>query len=194
MKLGEKIRYIRKNIKKLKIKALHEKLASIFGGRTISYRSIIRIEKGQRDGHLKSIHQIACGLDMDVKELLSGTERELPQERAVLADIMRKKSRAGRFTYNDKAFIEILSSKKGSFMAMELVLKPGGSTKPEEDPEGTEMLLIGTKGVITAHIHSETHNIEKGDSIYFKSHLPHHFENNGGKRATGLLIQNPKSF
>ena len=194
MKLGEKIRHIRKKLKKIKIKDLHKKLTLIFGDRAISYKSLIRIEKGQRDGRLKSIHQIACGLDMDVKELLQGTEREFPQEKTVLVDIMRKKSRAGRFTYNNKAYIEILSSKKGSFMATELVLEPGGATKSEEDPEGTEMLLISTKGVITIHVYNETHNIEKGDSIYFKSHLPHHFENNGKKPARGLLIQNPKSF
>ena len=194
MKLGEKIRYIRKTAKKMKLKELHERLKFIFGNKAISYKSLIRIERGQRDGRFKSIHQIACGLGLEVKELLSGTERELPQEKAVLADIMRKKTRSGRFEYNEKALIEILSSDKGSFMGMELLLEPDASTKVEEDPEGTEMLLIGTKGKITADIHNEIHTIGIGDSIYFKSHLPHHFENKTKKPAKGIIIQNPKSF
>lgn len=194
MKLGEKIRYLRKNVKKMKLNELHKRLTVIFGDEAISYKSLIRIEKGQRDGRLKSIHQIACGLGIDVKDLLSGTERELPHEEAILADIMRKKARSGRFTYNDKAFIEILSSKKCSFLGVELVLESGGATKREEDPEETELLLIATKGKITAHIHGEVHTIAPGDSLYFKSHLPHYFENNERRTAKAILVQNPKSF
>lgn len=194
MKLGEKIRYIRKTMKKLKLKELHQRLSLIFGNNAISYKSLIRIERGQRDGRFKSIHQIACGLDMDVKELLHGTEREVAEEKTILADIMRKKSRSGMFSYNDKAYIEILASDEASFMGIELVLEPGGMTRVEEDSEGTEMILIGTRGKITADIHNEIHTIGIGDSIYFKSHLPHHFENNGKKLAKGIIIQNPKSF
>jgi len=194
MKLGDKIRHIRKEVKKIKLNELHNKLTDIFGDKAISYKSLIRIENNQRDGRLKSVHQIACGLDMDVKELLAGTEREVLQERAILADIVLKKSRSGKFAYDDKSSIEILSSSKGSFMGMELVLEPGGMTKIEEDPENTEMLLIVTKGKITANIHNEIHKIGVGDSLYFKSHLPHHFENKEKKPAKGIIIQNPKSF
>jgi quercetin dioxygenase-like cupin family protein len=194
VKLGEKIRYIRKTVKKMKLKELHKKLKIIFGNQAISYKSLIRIEKDQRDGRLKSIHQIACGLDMDVKDLLSGTEKEIHEDKAILADVMRKKARSGKFTYSEKACIEILSSKKGSFMGMELILEPGGSTKQEENPEGTEILLIGTKGKITAHVHTETHIVAPGDSVYFKSHLPHYFENKEKKTAKGIIVQNPKSF
>ena len=194
MKLVDNIRQIRKDVKKIKLKDLHERLTVIFGNHAISYKSLVRIEKNKLDGRLKSIHQIACGLDMEVKELLAGTERELTHEKALLADIVRKKMRSGRFAYNDKASIEMLSSQNGSFIGMELVLEPGGMTKIEEDPENTEMLLIATKGKITANIHNEIHKIGVGDSIYFKSHLPHHFENLERKPAKGIIIQNPKSF
>jgi len=194
MRLGDKIRYIRKTEKKMKLNEFHAKLMRIFGKGAISYKSLIRIEKNQRDGHLKSLHQIACGLDTDVKELLSGTEKELPQEKAILADIVRKKARPGKFAYNDKAQIEIVSSNKASFISMELVLGPGSSTVVEENTEGSEILLIVTKGRIAANIHNEVHSLGIGDSIYFKSHLPHHFENRDKKAAKGLLIQTPKSF
>ena len=193
MKLGDKIRQIRKE-KKLKIKALQQKLAEVFGSHAISYTSLIRIENNQLDGRLKSIHQIACGLDMEVRELLTGTEREHTHEKAILADIVRKKTRSGRFPYSAKASIEMLSSPNGSFVGMELLLESGGMTKTEEDHENTEMLLIVTKGKITANIHNEIHKIGVGDSIYFKSHLPHHFENLEKKPAKGIIIQNPKSF
>ena len=194
MKLHEKIRHIRQNVLKISLKDFHKKLTTIFGKQAISYKSLIRIENNQLDGRLKSIHQIACGLGMDVKELLSGTEREVTHEKAILADIIRKRARSGRFAYNDKAFIEMVSSQNGSFVGMELVLEPGGMTKVEEDPENTEMLLIVTKGKITADIHNEVHKIGVGDSIYFKSNLPHHFENPEKKPAKGIIIQNPKSF
>ncbi|MFH1305872.1 MAG: cupin domain-containing protein, partial [Candidatus Omnitrophota bacterium] len=172
----------------------HEKLMDIFDSRAISYKSLIRIEKGRLDGRLNSIHQIACGLDMDVKELLADTERAMPREKGVLADMVQKKTRRGKFTYSDKAFIEILSSPRSSFIGMELVLEPGGATRSEEDPRQTEKLLIVTKGKITTHVHDEVHTIAFGDSIYFESHLPHYFENQGNKTARGILIQSPKSF
>ncbi len=194
MKLGEKIRHIRKNVKKMKLKEFHEKLMDVFDGQAISYKSLIRIEKGRLDGRLNSIHQIACGLDMDVKELLADTEREIPREKGVLADMVQKKTRRGKFTYSDKAFIEILSSPRSSFIGMELVLEPGGATRSEEDPRQTEKLLIVTKGKITTHVHDEVHTSASGDSIYFESHLPHYFENRGNKTARGILIQSPKSF
>ena len=95
MKLGDKIRQIRKDVKKINLKDLHEKLTVIFGNHAISYKSLVRIENNQLDGRLKSIHQIACGLDMEVKELLAGTERELTHEKALLADIVRKKTESG---------------------------------------------------------------------------------------------------
>ena len=194
MKLGDKIRYIRKTDQKIKLKEFHEKLVRIFGDEAISYKSLVRIEKNQLDGRLKSIHQIACGLGMDVKELLSGTEKEVLEEKAFLADIVRKKIRPGKFAYSNKTSIEIVSSNKASFISMELVLEPGGITKLEEDPEGSETLLIVTKGRITADIHNEVHSLGVGDSIYFKSHFPHHFENRDKKPAKGLLVQTPKSF
>jgi quercetin dioxygenase-like cupin family protein len=194
MKLGDRIRYLRKTEKKMKLNEFHASLMRIFGNEAISYRSLVRIEKNQRDGHLKSLHQIACGLGMDVKELLSGTEREMPQEKSVLADIVRRNLRPGRFAYNDKASIEIVSSDKASFICMELVIEPAGVTKLEENAEGSETLLIVTRGKITADIYNEVHSLGIGDSIYFKSHLPHHFENRGKKLAKGLIIQTPKSF
>jgi len=196
MKLGDKIRQIRKTEMKVNIKGFHQYLTHIFGDGTISYMSLVRIERNQRDGRLKTLHQIACGFGMDIKELLSGTERELPQEKKpILADIVRKNARLGKFSYSDKAYIEIASSDKASFMVMEVVLEPGGLTKIEENADGSESLLIVKKGRITADIYNEIHSLGVGDSIYFKSHLPHHFENrNDKKTAKGLIIQTPKSF
>ena len=194
MKLGEKIRYIRKTDKHMKLREFHTKLASMFGKDAISYKSLIRIEKDRRDGRLSSIHQIACGLDMDVKELLAGTEREAAQRQSIFADVVTKKSRPGKFNYNEKAYIEILSSKNSSFMGVELVLEPGSASKEEVDPEGTEVLVIVVKGKITAYVQNEEHALSAGDSIYFKSHLPHYFKNTHQKTAKAILVQNPKSF
>lgn len=194
MKLGDKIRYIRKTEKKLKQKEFYAMITRIYGKGAISLRSLVRIEKNQRDGRLKTLFQIACGLGMNINELLAGTEREIPQENAVLADVVRKKYRPGKFTYNDKASIEIISSTKASFIVMELFMLPGGITRVEENAEGSEILLIVTKGKVTANINNEMHSVGVGDSVYFKSHLPHHFENRESKPARGLLIQTPKSF
>lgn len=194
MKLSEKIRYVRKEKKRLSKKKLHDKLVTIFGDQAISYKSLIRLEKGVGDGRLKSIHQIACGLDMDVKELLTGTEKERNKEKAFLADIIRLKTRPGRYTYNRKAYMEILSSEKVSFISTELSLLPEGKTTREETPPGTEIFFVVIKGSVTVHIYKESHILRTGDSICFQGHLPHHFENNGKRKARAIVTQNPKTF
>ncbi len=194
MKLGAKIRHIRENIRKLSKKELHTKLVAIFGKEAISYKSLIRIEKGENNGRAKSIHQIACGLNVDVKELLSGTDKNPSTENAILADIIRKNNRPGRFTYNDKTYLEILSSKKSSFITMELLLGPGSKTRKENFHEDIEMMVFVTKGSIIAHIYKETYILHNGDSIFFRGHLPHYFVNPKKRKSKAVIIQNPKTF
>jgi len=68
MKLHEKITQLRKE-RGLKIKDLHDKLKEIFGDKALSYRTLLRIEKGYTDGRGSSLYQICLGLGILLKEL-----------------------------------------------------------------------------------------------------------------------------
>ncbi|NQT22855.1 MAG: cupin domain-containing protein [Candidatus Omnitrophica bacterium] len=196
MKLYEKIRDVRKNVLKLSLKEFHKKLVDIFGKKALTYYSLCRLEKGYReDIRLKSLYQICTGLGIPLKELKEGTE----QEASKIVNIIRGSERPdNKYIYNERAIAEILSSRNIKFLAMELLLLPGGATKKEEDPVDVnrfEKLLIVLQGEILCHIGTERHLIKKGDTLSFASNIPHHFENPSKEiKARCIIVQNPKSY
>lgn len=197
MKLHEKIRSIRKNVTKLSLKEFHEKLVEIFGDRALTYHSLCRVEKGKRDSiRLRSLYQISTGLGVSLKELIEGTDKEESR----IVSIMRRKDRSNNeYIYSGKAIAEILSPRSISFLAMELVLQPSGTTREEQDPgeESTrfEKLVVMLQGEIYVYVGEESHLIKKGDSLSFASSLTHHFENRSQHlKARCIIVQNPRSY
>ncbi|MCX5665879.1 MAG: cupin domain-containing protein [Candidatus Omnitrophica bacterium] len=197
MKLHEKIRNIRKNVTKLSLKEFHEKLVDIFGDRALTYYSLCRVEKGRRDSiRLRSLYQISTGLGVSLKDLTEGTDKEGSK----LVSIMRRKDRANNeYIYNGKAVAEILSSRAIRFLAMELVLRPSGATREEQDPQEEnnrfEKLVIMLQGEIHVYVGGENHLIKKGDSLSFASSIAHHFENHSqNSKARCIIVQSPKSY
>lgn len=195
MKLYEKIKDLRKNRLKVSLKDFHKRLVDIFGEKAITYYSLCRIEKGYREAlRLKSLYQICTGLGVTIKELKEGTEEEV----SMLADIITRSERKdNKYIYNEKAYAEILSAKKLGFLALELYVEQGGKTNLEEDsPEvnNFEKLVIVMQGTLHAHIGTEVYILKKGDTLSFKSSIPHYFENNSKNKVKSIIIQNPKSF
>jgi len=195
MKIYEKIRHIRQNATKLSLKEFHKKLVDIFGDKALTYYSLCRIEKGHRDDiRITSLYQICTALGVSLKELKEGTD----EEESKIVTIIRRAERANnKYIYNKKASAEIISSKTLKFMAMELVISPGGTTSIEEDPienDRFEKLVIVLQGELRAYLGSEQHLIKKGDTLSFASNIPHHFENPSNKKARCIIVQNPRSY
>lgn len=196
MKLYEKIRKIRQDVLKLSLKDFHKKLVDIFGDKALTYYSLCRLEKGYReDIRIKSLYQICTGLGISLKELKEGTE----DEESNIVKVIKSNDRTNnRYFYNEKAVAEILSTRDLRFLAMELEILPGGSTKEEQDPVDVnkfEKLVIMLQGDILCHIGNEKHLIKKGDTLSFASNIPHHFENPSKKvKARCIIVQNPKSY
>jgi mannose-6-phosphate isomerase-like protein (cupin superfamily) len=189
MHLHEKIAQLRRE-KNLKISGLHSKIKEIFGDKALSYRTLLRIEKGDTDGRGSSLHQICLGLGVSLKELRQGTEREFS-----IADYLKKSKREGKYIYNKGVYAEILTGAKRSFLALELVLEPQGKTQIEKDPEGEEKFekwLYVLKGKLTCTVKGVKFILKKGDCISFDSTLPHSFENSASTPTHAILIQNPR--
>ena len=196
MKLYEKIRDIRQNKLKLTLRDFHKTLRDIFGKGALSYYSLCKVEKGHRqDIRLKSLYQICTGLGVSLRELKEGTD----EEESKIVNIVRHSDRVNnRYYYSEKAIADILSSRNIKFLIMELLLKPGGITKTEEDPldmNRFEKAISVLQGEVLCHIGSEKHLLKKGDTLSFASNIPHHFENPSGKtKARCMIVQNPKSY
>ena len=190
MKLHEKIKQIRQE-KKLKIADLHRRIQKIFGRKTLTYRSIQRIEAGQTDGKVSSLYQICLGLGITLKELHQETDQEpSPVEH------IKKNEPQGHYLYNKSAYAQILTGPKMDFLALDLVLQPGGKTKIEKDPEGEIpfkkwiYILKGRK--LTCIVNNKRYVLKKGDALSFDSRLPHYFENTSPTETRTIIIQNPR--
>ena len=189
MKLCQKITKTREE-KGLKIKDLHNKLQELFGDKALSYRTLLRIEKGDTDGRGSSLYQICLGLGITLKELREGTEEEI-----TVADAVKKTRREGKYTYNEKVYADILSGPKRRLLALELILEPGGQTKVEKDPTSEipcEKWIYVLKGNLTCIVKGVKFSLKKGDCISFDSTLTHSFENNSSAKTCCLVVQNPR--
>ena len=129
MKLHDKIKKIRLE-KGINLKELHLKIVNDFRENAVTYRTLLRIEAGDTDGRGTTLYQISSALGMSLSQLKKDTEEE---NRPV--DLVKRTKRLGRYVFNETAYAELMMRQNHNFMATELVLKPGGSTKLERDPE-----------------------------------------------------------
>ena len=190
MKVYEKIRKIRKE-KGLSMIELESRLKEIFGDKALRYNTIYRIEKGLRDARISSLSQICTGLGISLKELKEGTDAEVSS----LIDIISKREKTAQYVYTSKAKAEILTTERQPFLALRLVLEPGGKTNLEQDPAELgkfEKWAYGLRGKVTCVIGNYKYILKKDEALCFDSSLPHYFENTTPKRTLCIIIQNPK--
>jgi transcriptional regulator with XRE-family HTH domain len=193
MKLHEKIRILRKQ-KGYSLTALEKKLIQIFGDKALRYNSLYRIEKGMRDARVSSLSQLCIALGISLRELREGTESEV----AVLGDVVRTRyEKLAHYVYSEKAYAELLTGELQPFLAMRLVLEPGGETKLERDPLELghyQKWVYGIKGKIICIVGEKQFLISKNESFAFQSTLPHYFRNAAASRSICLVVQNPKHY
>jgi len=129
MKLHEKIKQIRQK-KGLSLKELHRLMLNDFKEGTVTYRTLQRIEAGDTDGKGSSLHQICTALGLSLSELKKDTEEETKP-----VDLIKRNKRMGRYVFNENVYADLLMRQNRNFMAQELVLKPQGKTRLEQDPQ-----------------------------------------------------------
>jgi len=129
MKLHEKIQQIRKE-KGLSLKELHRLIINDFKESAVTYRTLQRIEAGNTDGKGSSLHQISTALGVTLSELKKDTAEENKP-----VDLIKRNKRMGRYIFNEKVYADLLIRQNRNFMVQELVLKPQGKTRLEQDPE-----------------------------------------------------------
>lgn len=129
MKLHEKIKKIRLE-RGLSLKELRRLIVNDFKEGAITHRTLQRIEAGDTDGKGLSLHQISTALKISLSELKKDTEEETRP-----IDLIKRNKRLGRYIFNEKAYADLLIRQNRNFMVTELVLKPQGKTKLEQDPE-----------------------------------------------------------
>ncbi|MBF0511684.1 MAG: cupin domain-containing protein [Candidatus Omnitrophica bacterium] len=182
MKIFEKIKGIIKE-KGWTVVHLHNEIVSIFEENAVIYLTLHRTLNGKTKFRESTLHQVAAALSTTPKKLREDTDEQ---------------ETSTRYDYNQNAFLEIETTNL-KFLTAKLTLMGGAITTTEQDPieRGEFMKWIhGLQGemvcVVATPQGPEQHTIKKGDSFYFNSTQPHHFENKTRKKAECILIQNPK--
>lgn len=189
MKLNEKIQQLREE-RGLSRKALWEEIKKAFGDKALDYRTIGRIEKGETDARGLSLSQITTVLGVTLQEFYEGVEVTPP-----LVECVRIYDYKGKYIYNEKAYAELLTDAQFNCGISRLIIKPGGQTKPEQDPDDEHQFkkwVCILKGMVVCFVGDKKYNLRKGDVIKFRSHLLHHFENVSSRDVHCLIIQEPR--
>ncbi len=85
------------------------------------------------------------------------------------------------------------NSQKNDMEPIIITLQPGGVSYEDDPHEGEEFGYV-LEGSIKLIINDIKHNVNKGQSFYFKSDVKHLIKNTTSKKAVVLWVSTPPSF
>ncbi len=177
--VGRKIRELRQQ-RTLSLRQLSERV-------DVSPSAIQKIEHNLISPTLGTVLKIAKGLGTTLYYLM---DEHLEQRDVVY--LPKEKRRTVRVP-DLKISIQSLASglASQSFSAVLLTIPKGAKMKEREFRHQGEELQLCIKGRVKFTIRHETYVLKPGDSLRFKSHLRHYWENVGDTEAQLLMICAP---
>jgi transcriptional regulator with XRE-family HTH domain len=157
----------------------------------VALATLSRIENCKMTGTLESHMKIAAALDMALPELykdLGHSKKEV--------EVQTKKARTDVFVHAKSASSEMLASRVLDKKMMPVLIKinKSGATHKEETRLGIEKFIYVLDGKIEANIGDEKYNLNKDDTLYFESSLPHYFKNMGSGEARLICVTCPPTL
>jgi transcriptional regulator with XRE-family HTH domain len=162
--------------------------------RTIAERSglsesfLSQVERGQSSASIASLRRIADALGVSIADLfepggLPGPRVLRRDERPALTfGILGRKL---LLTPRPLHHLEVFAGE----------LEVGGSTGPEPYAHGdSEELFVVLSGTVQLELGGELHELERGDSIDYRSSTPHRISNVGDELAEVMWIISPPSY
>jgi transcriptional regulator with XRE-family HTH domain len=152
--------------------------------------TVQKIEKGHMVPTIAVLMKIARGLRRRVSYFLGDEEgsREVSHRSAT--------ARSAMGTTN-QIRVERLAAdlRDPDFDAYEIIVPPGKSSGKEPLRHRGDELAIGLQGEVEFHIGGDQFVLRAGDSLHFKSSLPHSWRNAGGRTARMIVVGSmPRSF
>lgn len=167
---GGKIRQLRGELG-LSLKDLSEKSG-------VSISMISQIERKNADPTLTTLYKICKGLDVSISTLL-GADNES-------AKIVRKKDRKKITFPNSNSKYELLTPiNEGTIEMLIIHLEPNQEDQQLVEHSGEEAGFM-MKGEMTIIFENEEVRLKEGDSIRFKSTIPHRFFNHTDETAVSI--------
>lgn len=175
---------IAKNIKKIRLESnmSQERIAEL-SGLTKGY--ISKIEKSDKAPPLSTLSKIAHALDTDIAILIA-EELELPEDinLCIVKKGEGKKISSGSL---EGYHYEALAYKKSGKNMEPFILMPAFDEKAIFSHDGEEFMYT-LEGVHEFIYNNKRYIVNKGDSIYFDSGIPHTGRSIGKKKAKILAV------
>lgn len=167
---GHKIRQLRSEMN-LSLKELAEKS-------TVSISMISQIERGNTDPTLTTLYKICNGLDISISTLL-GTDKDTAQV------IRRDERKTISFPTSQSKYELLTPINEGAVEMIMIHLEPGQEDKSLVEHSGEEAGIV-MEGEVTVILNHEEILLQQGDSIRFKSSIPHRLVNHSNKTSVSL--------
>lgn len=156
-----------------------------------SLGSLSQIERGNGNPSFNTLVKISHALDISVARLLETSTTQSP---VVRKGERRRLDRAAVAGGNGTIYELLVPNLDGALEVLYLEVEPGTST--EATPfvhEGEEVGFI-LEGTHEVHLNGEAHVLHDGDSIAYKSTIPHWYRNPGPGVAKAIWIITPPTW
>lgn len=150
---------------------------------------ISRIENDSVSPSISSLTKISQALSLKLYDIFAEIEVEDPL-------VLKKGAREKFWAPNGKYEMEFLTtgSSKKMMQPLLLSLESGSETPGGFISHQGEKFLLVLKGMLDVVVGEEKHVLKAGDSIHFKSTIPHRFANKGKTKSVSVAVTYPPYY
>ena len=176
MLIGNRVKMIRKE-KQLSLQKLSEKSG-------ISISMISQIERGNTDVTLTTLYKLCKGLDVTITSILE-------EEEEAIRIIRSEERKIVNFPEINTKYHLLTPNRSGQMEMILIEMGPGQVDRQLVEHEGEECGVV-IEGSLTVVIGDQEYLLEKGDSIYFNSQIPHRFLNIASEKSVSIWTMSKK--
>lgn len=183
VRVGQRIRRLRREAEL--------SLRGLAAGAGCSVSVLSRIENGQANPSLSMLHAIVNALNSNIRELFDDTDTD--NTKVMKAD--ERPTMALHGESGPAVFLEQLLPHGSSerLQANIHVVEPNASTEGAISHDGEELGYV-LEGGLELTVDGVSYQLNKGDSFFFLSDLPHGYRNVGSNTAKILWVNTPPTF
>lgn len=178
--MGEGIRSIRKQ-RKISLERLSQKTS-------LSVSFLSQLERGKVNVSVENLRKIAESLEVQVLTFFSGETGNH------LGTVTRKGNGPILKVEGSKAYCESLVIKNRANIQASVYSTPPGEGRSTPYVHNGEEMVYVIKGEVTYLLHDQDYHLRAGDSMHFRSEVPHSWKNSGKTESTMIVFNTPPSW
>ena len=176
--LGQKIREARRSRRA----SIHE----ISRATGLSPTFLSRLETSKTNVSVDNLRKIADSLDVTMVQLFE--ENDSPSK-----GLITRKGQGAKLKINQStAYSESLIRKSNSNIQATLFINPPGEGRKVPFSHNGEEIVYIIKGSVLFSLDDQKHTLKAGDSMYYRSELPHSWVNIGKRESVLLIFNSPQ--